>query len=386
MAGQVGKLTLEAVIKGFEDVQGLGKVLKQVGAAANTTDASFKGITERIKTFGRATIKTNEGLKGQIAAFEKLRGKTAFQGRAYNNLTQEIRALNKELRERVGLEREMDAGGGGIKGLLGGTKSRRLYPEKQPKEDTLKYLLGTQYFGSSKESERIAGTIGEFSKRLEKLQRGFTEVSWDDLSGNNQAFLRQLQIAAETQYEGLGNRYGKDLRGIADASVKSGSDLSQTGVLNKYQMQALGREENLDIRGKSYLDLVTKITGEQQTQNHLLEKVNNRSAEDLATQRAKTRQIAEQNKLNLTHIKSSVYQDYVKGIQLDSRKNRTTSPATMFGMKGRDIDPETKRWKAIDGFFRSTSIIADEVLGIKGTKLTEDLDRFRFAFNIIRQM
>ena len=30
MAGQVGKLTLEAVIKGFEDVQGLGKALNLV--------------------------------------------------------------------------------------------------------------------------------------------------------------------------------------------------------------------------------------------------------------------------------------------------------------------------------------------------------------------
>ena len=51
----------------------------------------------------------------------------------------------------------------------------------------------------------------------------------------------------------------------------------------------------------------------------------------------------------------------------------------MAGMLGRDDSPETKRWKGIDGFFRATSLIADEVLGIKGTKLTEDLDRFRLS-------
>ena len=90
MAGQVGKLTLEAVIEGFEDVQGLGKALKDVSEKAKVTDKSFQGITERIKTFGKATIKTNQGLRGQIAAFEKLRNRTDFHGKAYRGLTDEI--------------------------------------------------------------------------------------------------------------------------------------------------------------------------------------------------------------------------------------------------------------------------------------------------------
>ena len=41
---QVGKLTLEATIKGFEDVQGLGKALKQVAVTASTTDTALSLI------------------------------------------------------------------------------------------------------------------------------------------------------------------------------------------------------------------------------------------------------------------------------------------------------------------------------------------------------
>ena len=62
MAGQVGKLTLKAVIDGFEDVQGLGKALKDISEKAKKTDQAFEITTERIKRFGKATFKTNEGL------------------------------------------------------------------------------------------------------------------------------------------------------------------------------------------------------------------------------------------------------------------------------------------------------------------------------------
>ena len=108
MAGQVGKLTLKAVIDGFEDVQGLGKALKDISEKAKKTDKAFEITTERIKRFGKATFKTNEGLRGQFAAFEKLRSRTDFQGKAYTNLTKEIRELNKELDKRVTTQRELD--------------------------------------------------------------------------------------------------------------------------------------------------------------------------------------------------------------------------------------------------------------------------------------
>ena len=101
MAGQVGKLTLKAVIDGFEEVQGLGKALKQVSGIANQTDASFKNITTRVKEFARQNVKTTDSIRGQIAAFTKLRGSAAIASDSYTSLTRNIQNLRREL---VGLE------------------------------------------------------------------------------------------------------------------------------------------------------------------------------------------------------------------------------------------------------------------------------------------
>ena len=371
----VSDLIVRLQAQGGQEVEYLRKELGQLQKVGKLTEEQLKSQVIAVKSLGKATAGTTSGLKAQIAAFEKIRGNARNTSNVYRDLTNDIRNLNRELKKQIDLETGVPGRAGGILGLLGGgakQKTRRLYQEKQPKEDTLSYLLGTQYFGSGKGSERITGTLNEFSRRLEKLQRGFTEISWDDLSPTNQGVLRQLGAYPEKGGK-KGRKFEQEARAAAE---KAGLSLTQTGTLNKYQMQALGWEGNLDITSKPYLDLVTKITGEQQIQNHLLEKVNNRSAEELATQRARTRQIAAQNKLDVTHIKSSVYQDYVRGLELDARKNRKTSPATMFGMKGRDIDPETKRWQGIDAFWKTTSVIANKLLKIKGSPLTEDIERF----------
>ncbi len=97
MAGQVGKLTLKAVIDGFEEVQGLGKALKQVAGTANQTDASFKNITTRVKEFARQNVKTTDSIRGQIAAFTKLRGSAAIASDSYTSLTRNIQNLRREL-------------------------------------------------------------------------------------------------------------------------------------------------------------------------------------------------------------------------------------------------------------------------------------------------
>ena len=101
MAGQVGKLTLEAVIKGFEEVQGLGKALKQVQGIANQSDASFKNITTRVKEFARQNVKTTDSIRGQIAAFTRLRGSVGVASSSYTTLTKNIQQLRREL---VGLD------------------------------------------------------------------------------------------------------------------------------------------------------------------------------------------------------------------------------------------------------------------------------------------
>ena len=101
MAGQVGKLTLKAVIEGFEEVQGLGKALKQVQGIANQSDASFKNITTRVKEFARQNVKTTDSIRGQIAAFTRLRGSVGVASSSYTTLTKNIQQLRREL---VGLD------------------------------------------------------------------------------------------------------------------------------------------------------------------------------------------------------------------------------------------------------------------------------------------
>ena len=375
----VSDLIVRLQAQGGQEVEYLRKELGQLQKVGKLTEAQLKNQVIAVKSLGKATVGTTNGLKAQIAAFEKIRGNAKNTSNVYKDLTNDIRSLNRELKTQIDLEGGVSGKSGGILGFLQGTKAKKLKPSKAKTEDTLSYLLGTQYFGGGKGSERLVGTLDEFTRRLDKLQRGFRELSWDDLEPGDQGYLRQFQLGPGKG--GLSKAaFGKTERALRHDALKAGFELDSQGLLNKYQLQALGRQDqSLDITGKPYLDLVTKITGEQQTQNHLLGQVNDRSAEELATQRARTRQIAEQNKLNVTHIKSKIHQDYVRGLELDSRKNRRTSPATMFGMRGRDDSPETKRWKGIDGFFRATSLVADELLGIKGTKLTEDLDRFRFS-------
>ena len=375
----VSDLIVRLQAQGGQEVEYLRKELGQLQKVGKLTEEQLKSQVIAVKSLGKATAGTTSGLKAQIAAFEKIRGNARNTSNVYRDLTNDIRGLNRELKKQIDLEGGVSGKSGGILGFLSGTKARKLKPSKVAREDTLSYLLGTQYFGGGKGSERLVGTLDEFTRRLDKLQRGFRELSWDDLEPGDQGYLRQFQLGPGKG--GLSKAaFGKTERALRHDALKAGFELDSQGLLNKYQLQALGRQDqSLDITGKPYLDLVTKITGEQQTQNHLLGQVNDRSAEELATQRARTRQIAEQNKLNVTHIKSKIHQDYVRGLELDSRKNRRTSPATMFGMRGRDDSPETKRWKGIDGFFRATSLVADELLGIKGTKLTEDLDRFRFS-------
>ena len=97
MAGQVGKLTLKAVIEGFEEVQGLGKALKQVQGIANQSDASFKNITTRVKEFARQNVKTTDSIRGQIAAFTRLRGSVGVASNSYTALTKNIQNLRREL-------------------------------------------------------------------------------------------------------------------------------------------------------------------------------------------------------------------------------------------------------------------------------------------------
>ena len=109
----------------------------------------------------------------------EIRGNAKGTTAVYRELTNDIRNLNRELKRQIDLETGIPGKAGGLLALTG-TRQRRLYPEKQSADQTLKYLLGTQYFGG-KNAERSLGTIDEFARRLEKLQGGLRERTWEDL-------------------------------------------------------------------------------------------------------------------------------------------------------------------------------------------------------------
>lgn len=335
MAGQVGKLTLKAVIDGFEDVQGLGKALKDISTKAERTDKSFAVITKKIKEFGKATFKTNEGLRGQIAAFEKLRGRTDFQGRAYKNLTGEINALNRELQTRLGLEKQIQASSGRRRGTI------------TPGPGDAAFLATG--FGSVKTNE-------DFAKRQSALQGLLLQRTFKDLNDKQKDFLNQIELiqtgrkagafrlqdfkdnpefkrlieasnaAFFTGEQKLGKGKGKHLINIKDLK-------SQTGALNEVQLQALSIQDRSNIRSKGYLEVLTKINAEEAAKTQILGAQNTSAANQIAQMQAKKlitdKLITQQQK----QAKSFLYQ-----------KDRGTFLDNVIGPKaqGRFFDPEGK--------------------------------------------
>ena len=134
MAGQVGKLTLKAVIDGFEDVQGLGKALQQVNVAAGKTDYSFKNAARKVKDFAAQGNNSINSIKGQIAALDKLRQSATIGGNAYKSLTRDIGNLNTQLLDLSNLEKA----------------AKRSVLSALPDRDSKGRLVGDQRVGGSR--------------------------------------------------------------------------------------------------------------------------------------------------------------------------------------------------------------------------------------------
>ena len=83
MAGQVGKLILETGIKGFEEVQELGKGLKQIAKLADRTDKEFLKAAKSVKDFANSNRNSVTAIRGQIVALDKLKQSATIGGKAY---------------------------------------------------------------------------------------------------------------------------------------------------------------------------------------------------------------------------------------------------------------------------------------------------------------
>ena len=97
MAGQVGKLILETGIKGFEEVQELGKGLKQIAKLADRTDKEFLKAAKSVKDFANSNRNSVTSIKGQIVALDKLKQSATIGGKAYKALSKDIINLNTQL-------------------------------------------------------------------------------------------------------------------------------------------------------------------------------------------------------------------------------------------------------------------------------------------------
>ena len=97
MAGQVGKLTLDLDIAGFESVQELGKGLKQIAKLAERTDKEFLKARKTVNDFAASNRTSVTAIRGQIVALDKLKQSAIIGGKAYKALSKDIVTLNTQL-------------------------------------------------------------------------------------------------------------------------------------------------------------------------------------------------------------------------------------------------------------------------------------------------
>jgi len=300
MAGQVGKLTLKAVIDGFEDVQGLGKALQVIQERSKKADKSFIDIAKSIKEFGKETFKTNAGLKGQIQAFEKLRDRTNFQGKAYQSLTSDIKGMNNVLRERIALEKEIT--------------TRRGTP-RGPGRDATFGAMSSSYF--TDKNVRGSGTQSDFNQRIASLQLLLTNRTFESLSEAQQKFLNNISYTKAGNIDRRSFPAGNRMDFIGDrASVGAGrgsiyniEDFKNTGRLNQTQLDALGLTQGLDVASNSYLKVLTKINAEEGQNTKILSQQNLRAAEQIALAKAQTRASEISMRFQESRARSKVFQD-----------------------------------------------------------------------------
>ena len=164
MAGQVAKLTFETAIKGFEEVQGLGKALKQINVVAGKSDKQFLSVAKRIKEFANANNNSVNAIRGQITALEKLRNSAHAGGRAYKSLTKDISNLNTQLITLSNVEKvAQESAARDSQGRL--LSDRRVAGRRSP-------AVVKQGLFTTKTGEIFANQLVDFNNTLKDLQIG----------------------------------------------------------------------------------------------------------------------------------------------------------------------------------------------------------------------
>ena len=277
-------LKIKLTTLGLKDVDILRKELKSISQESKVSEKSFKGLANEIKKFGKETLNTTVGIKGQIAAFEKLRDRAAFQGRAYRDLTREIVNMNKALVRRLDIEKELGTGG---------RPGRR-----SPGSDITSGLLASSYFTDS--ARRREGTQAEFSDRISKLQMLMYSRTFESLSKSQQEFLDGIGYTkggwvdqSKLRNTGLANQMIADKARATNPKTLGQSifdieDFRKRGQLNELQLKALNIKGALDVKSDEYLQVLTKINAEEGHQSKILSQQELKSRADIANKKART--------------------------------------------------------------------------------------------------
>ena len=242
----------------------LRKELKQISKESKLADTAFDGLVAGIKNFGKETANTTNGIKGQIAAFDKLRDRIDFQGKAYKEVTSEIIQLNKALATRISLEKEVGAAQetGRRKGRLPAQKGdaafmglgiRNLWGDKDFRKQQLDlYGLLSRGPGQATDDQlkflnSITQTIsGKFAGTYRDQDFSGTPEFQKKIRRSNAAY-----IAAELKQKGSGE-FAKDVIPL--------EKLTNVGAeLNAIQKEALGIRDTGNIRSKDYANVLQEI-------------------------------------------------------------------------------------------------------------------------------
>ena len=342
----VAQLIIDLKTQGLGDIQFLKKELKQVSSQSKISEKSIEGLQKEISKFGAATKNSVEGIKGQVSAFQKLRAQSDFQGRAYKSLTKDIVALNRELKNRLGLEKELDAGRGGRRGgslSPGGGGDRGLVSSKLDKNWG---TGGTEQFASRMASLQALLVARTFDNITDQQRKFLTEFrrsesgtySMRDLKGSSDAF-KKIIMESNAQFLDMEARLGK---GRGKHSFDQSQLLNQ-GKLNQVQKEALNVQDDLNITSTRYLEVLTKINAETGVQTRILGSQDAKAANRTAIARANiitsTDAVAQQQARARSYLYSSERALY--GSQVGPTG---MADSTHFGYRG--MGPATREFQA----------------------------------------
>ena len=205
MPGQVGKLILETGIKGFAEVQELGKGLKQIANLANKTDNAFLNAAKKVKDFAGANRNSVNAIRGQIVALDKLKQSATIGGKAYKSLAADIVNLNTQLLTLSNAEKVAQASAAASAGLPDMQGRRKASDGRLLTNFSAAQLIGV---AAAKSQKGFDNQVAQFTDRMHSL--GVNTKTYSDLLYTLTQNTQQFNAALAGSTATAGNRQATD--------------------------------------------------------------------------------------------------------------------------------------------------------------------------------